>query len=488
MTGQPSGRVDPTPVCYQFASFCLDVTGRRLLKNGAPQVVSARSFDVLVVLVERAGQPVPKRELLDRVWPDIFVDELNLAQHVSLLRKVLRDSSRSPQFIATIPRVGYQFVAPVESVSAAPVQEAAFSASRDGTERWRGALVPALALLLVLVTIAQEPGARRSTDPSAALAAADRGRELLVQYTPADARRSRVYFAGATALDPTDAVGWAGVATSVTAMYLARELTHDDAVVEARAAAERAVALAPRSSESREAMGAVLLQLVGDWPAAERELRDALALDPENEGALDLLARGLRQAGRFEESIDTARQALRVEESPRSYLNLATSLFFAGDDWGEAIDLCRRTLDLHTDSAVALMLLVDLYEATGQESLAIDVRAELEQARGRQALAEGLRDDFTRLGFDRAMQAFWPRKVDLLRASSPSPNIDFELVRAQIRASDLDGAFDTLDRMQGEGYNAGLLALKFHPMYGALQADPRFVELDEAVTTPAPGR
>lgn len=98
-----------------FDRFQLLPATRQLLVDGAPADLGARALDVLCVLVERAGQLVTKNELLDKVWPDVFVEEANLHVQVSALRKVLgRDA------IATVPGRGYQFVLPVQARDQVP--------------------------------------------------------------------------------------------------------------------------------------------------------------------------------------------------------------------------------------------------------------------------------------------------------------------------------------------------------------------------------
>lgn len=97
---------------YIFGPFSLDPTRRVLMRAGDGVPVTARAFDILLALLERAGQTVGKDELLQIVWPDTVVEEANLSQQIFLIRKLLGQSDENP-FIATVPRRGYQFVAPV---------------------------------------------------------------------------------------------------------------------------------------------------------------------------------------------------------------------------------------------------------------------------------------------------------------------------------------------------------------------------------------
>ena len=78
---------EPTELTYEFGPFRLDARRRTLLRDGQAVAVTAKVFDTLLALVERRGQVVPKNELMDALWPDAAVEENNLTQHVSTLRK-----------------------------------------------------------------------------------------------------------------------------------------------------------------------------------------------------------------------------------------------------------------------------------------------------------------------------------------------------------------------------------------------------------------
>jgi len=101
---------------YRFNEFEVNPSGRAFLRRGKPVSVSPKAFEVLTYLVVNAGRVVTKDELLKSVWPDSFVEESNLAQHISALRKALGDKST---YIATVPGRGYQFTASVNAESSA---------------------------------------------------------------------------------------------------------------------------------------------------------------------------------------------------------------------------------------------------------------------------------------------------------------------------------------------------------------------------------
>jgi predicted ATPase/DNA-binding winged helix-turn-helix (wHTH) protein len=98
---------------FTFGPFRLHPAERLLLKEGKPLRLGSRALEVLVTLVECAGETVLKDQLLGRVWPDTIVDEGALRVHVAALRKALGDGRDGNRFISNIPGRGYSFVAPV---------------------------------------------------------------------------------------------------------------------------------------------------------------------------------------------------------------------------------------------------------------------------------------------------------------------------------------------------------------------------------------
>ena len=99
---------------YEFGSYRLDAVERVLLRDGQPVTLPPKDLETLFVLVEKAGHIVEKEELLEKVWPGVFVEEGNLTRHIFNLRQVLGDRPDGRKYIETIPRRGYRFVAAVQ--------------------------------------------------------------------------------------------------------------------------------------------------------------------------------------------------------------------------------------------------------------------------------------------------------------------------------------------------------------------------------------
>lgn len=98
---------------YEFGLFRVKSDERVLMRGSDLVSLTPKAFDILLTLLENDGRIVPKDDLMKKVWPNTFVEEGNLTQNVSLLRKALGESANGPQFIETVPRRGYRFVAPV---------------------------------------------------------------------------------------------------------------------------------------------------------------------------------------------------------------------------------------------------------------------------------------------------------------------------------------------------------------------------------------
>jgi DNA-binding winged helix-turn-helix (wHTH) protein/TolB-like protein len=98
---------------YEFGPFRLDVTERTLLGREGTIPLTPKAFDTLLLLIENSGHVLGKQELMEKVWPESFVEENNLAQNISLLRKTLGREAEGAKYIETVPKRGYRFVAEV---------------------------------------------------------------------------------------------------------------------------------------------------------------------------------------------------------------------------------------------------------------------------------------------------------------------------------------------------------------------------------------
>ncbi len=99
---------------FQFGAFRLDAGERVLLRDGRLVPLPAKVLSTLLLLVRNNGHVVEKDVLMQEVWPDEYVEEGNLSQHIFILRRALGESTENPKYIETVPRRGYRFVGKIE--------------------------------------------------------------------------------------------------------------------------------------------------------------------------------------------------------------------------------------------------------------------------------------------------------------------------------------------------------------------------------------
>ncbi len=158
---------------FTFGSFRLIPAQRMLFEDARPVRLGSRALDILVTLVESAGEIIPKHDLIARTWPDTVVEEATLRVHVAALRKALGDGRAGKRYVANIPGRGYSFVVPVTRERREPstaLQNGAVKGSnlRAQLSRivGRDVVIAALATLLAqrrLLTIAGPGGIGKTT-------------------------------------------------------------------------------------------------------------------------------------------------------------------------------------------------------------------------------------------------------------------------------------------------------------------------------------
>jgi len=143
---------DPT-ISYEFDAFRLIPSEHLLLRNGTPIPLPPKSFEVLVLLVERNGHLFEKDEMMRTLWPDSFVEEANLTHHIWIIRRALGEGENGQRYIRTVPRRGYRFVADVQTQSLVQQRELTAQAkTHESPSRTRNRLTLFLAVSLIVVS------------------------------------------------------------------------------------------------------------------------------------------------------------------------------------------------------------------------------------------------------------------------------------------------------------------------------------------------
>ena len=122
---------DTRPKVYQFHGFRLEEAQLRLLYQDQPVPLKPKILDLLLFLIQKRGQLIAKDELMREIWPDAIVEENNITVSMSILRKTLGEAHGTRQFIETVPRRGYRFVAEVTELSPEPMTPGGFYQTVD---------------------------------------------------------------------------------------------------------------------------------------------------------------------------------------------------------------------------------------------------------------------------------------------------------------------------------------------------------------------
>jgi DNA-binding winged helix-turn-helix (wHTH) protein len=420
---------------YVFGELTIDVGERRVTRHGEAVALPPKAYDLLVCLIRRAGHLVSKRDLLDAVWPDAFVEEGILAVHVSALRKALGDDRESPRYIQTVSKAGYRFVANVSQT--------------DDNAFVRGALPPATS-----AEVHELVG---------------RARLKLLSVTRQDLPDAVAGFEAALALDPTYAPAHAGMALACCAQAELRLLPPSDAYPLARASALRALAMDDRSADAMTALGAVMFLGEWDWIGAERSLQRALEINPRHTQARLLYGRLLDTQGRFDDGLAMKLMALETEPfSPAVHLAIAMS-YWNQRRYDESIRWAGKTLDLDPGHGLAREFLAAAYWKLGDFDRHMEENLKHAAAHGvssealeplRRAYAESGRIGVVRLVLRQA-------------ASHPRGFPDAQLALFHGELGDLDSALPYLERAI-EARDPCLVDLAVAPQWDPLRADPRF--------------
>jgi DNA-binding winged helix-turn-helix (wHTH) protein/tetratricopeptide (TPR) repeat protein len=450
---------------YTFGGFTLDIPERRLSTGTGQLALAPKAFELLVALVRRRGRLITKKDLLDSVWPESFVEEGILTVHVSALRKLLGDTSRPPRFIETVPGAGYRFIAPVG-------EETAVRQVIPG--RWSIAVLPA-----------RPPGGAiggdRQIERVGVYELCGRGRAHLLSGSRGEVPKAVDAFRAAVELDSSYAQAHAGLALAHCAQAAMRLAPPLDAYRDARAAALRALAIDDRSADAQLALGSVMFLAEWDWAAAERCLQRAIEIDPGHVQAYLMYGRLLDALGRAGEALEMKLRAFERDPlSPLVHVQIAQCCWNQRR-YDEAIDWAHRALALDARHLLAREFLASAY------LLKDDFDRYLAEM-----IAHGAAHDVPAEQYEPLKVAYetggrsWFFRYCAEQMSKNSQLPAFQLAVFHAQAGDVDTAFRHLDCAILE-HDPSLVDLAVAPQWESLRADPRFAEAVARIGLPLAG-
>ncbi|WP_285288901.1 winged helix-turn-helix domain-containing protein [Alloacidobacterium dinghuense] len=392
---------------YSFGPFRLVPSEHLLLREEKPIPLAPKAYELLFALVKRHGRLVSREELMHEIWPDSFVEEINLTVNISLLRKTLGEQIDGRQYIATVPKRGYRFDATVcESVQAAEEAAEAIGlpsgktpdsttstqqpdgdqhatipkSSKSTTWRYVASLVLAAGVVVAGFLLWKHWAASR-TEPikveahhagqpenAQAFDLYTRARALWNKRSIESVQQSLDLFRQAINADPSYAEAYAGLADAyITAgSYGSSFLAPQIAIPKAEEAVHKALVLDDSSSDAHTSLAYIKLTYDWDWPGAEAEFKRALALDPKNVNARHWYSHELMAEGRILESHEQSEQALYIEPMDRILNEHMAWHHLMAREYDRSIPQARKAIEIDPDFVQAHRVLGLDYLYTGR--------------------------------------------------------------------------------------------------------------------------
>jgi DNA-binding winged helix-turn-helix (wHTH) protein/Tfp pilus assembly protein PilF len=384
---------------YEFGDYRLDADHLMLYRGHDEISLAPKAVETLLALVERSGEIVRKEELLERIWPDSFVDESNLFLYLSVLRKTLGKQDSGKPFLETLRRRGYRFNGQAHVVreviddnrdaglddNLEMVERTLPDANREGIGK-RNSLRHVLWLSLgaIVLTGVFAASSYWRSGPLKAHADAPRGTKnveawdyylkgsyQLGRVTPPDIQKSIEYFQKAIDRDPAYALAYAALSRAYISLPPSSDCPPTACFPKAKAAAQKALEIDDRLAEGHSVMGAILFWYDWDWKGSETQCRQAITLDPNSADAHYTYAHLLSNTGQHTEALIEMKLARRLDPITLRNAALESQFLLHAGQTEEALDRLRKTVDLEPKFWLGHLLLSSTYIEKGMYTEAV---------------------------------------------------------------------------------------------------------------------
>lgn len=407
---------------YAFAEFRVDVAERLLSRGGERVPLTPKVYELLLVLLENRGKTLEKEEIARRLWPDMaVVDHANLSRNIFLLRKALGDGENGRRWIETVPKRGYRFIADVQApvilsppdesnqpaqasesivpivdeppptISVGELPASATTASAQSFLSSRHLVVVSALLILLTASVAYiRIWQRRNVPGNEAQQLSLKGRHLWNKRTPETLQKGIALFQQAIDLDPSFAPAHAGLADGYAMLGEYQLSRAQEAFPKAKAAAQRALALDERLAEAHIALACVLYFYDWDFPAAEREFRRGLELQPDYATAHQWYSDFLTSQQRFDEALAAIRRARTLDPLSPIIATAEGGILYHAHRYDEAIAALEKTLEWEPGYPAALTYLAMALTEKGAYDAALRCYEQAAERSGRDVMLPGL--------------------------------------------------------------------------------------------------
>ncbi len=482
--------ISTAPQCvYEFESFRVDPSRRRLWRGSQAIPLTSKTFDILLALVENSGRTVEKEELMDRVWADTFVEEGNLNRNISTLRRVLGDDGHQQRYIRTIPKHGYRFTAPVSeipiesgelvgnqtSVKLSVWEETVETGARSTSRLFFRFAVALVLVLIGAVALAWFWGLRDNhTDALSgavaaknedAFAAYQKGRALWQTRSGTDLHEATLLLEEAVRLDANFALAHAALADAYSFDYRLWP--------QAEAEAQEAIRLDPSLGQPHATIGFV--RMFWEWKLweAEAEFKQAIGLSPEYATAHQWYALNLFALGAGgNAALVEMKRAHEIEPDSLSISSDLCQAFYFLRQYDEAIAQCRQVLAANPNSHGAMANLYEVYSAAGMHDEAFEMYFRLNDAATQKIPPDAikqLRESYRTGG----IEAFWQECITTLPTSAPNR---YRAAKYYALLDDAERVFANLE----ESYEMRDFEFVFFmadPLFENVRRDARYADL-----------
>ena len=299
-----------------------------------------------------------------------------------------------------------------------------------------------------------------------------RGRYLLNKRAADSIQKGRALFEEAVAKDPRFAVGHAGIADSYILLGKIGELTGDEAASRAWPEVSTALELDDNLAEGYVSRATILTDFEWNWSAAEPDYRKAIELNPNNANAHHWYARHLAQIGRSDEALGEIEAAEKLDPLSPFIRTSKGKILSTARRYNEAIDQCRRALDLESDFAGALSTLAQAYLHNRQYPEGIEAAKKyVEHSKGsgwaKLELAYAYAVASNKAESDRIVNEV---------TSQPGPFSPYDMATICGALGDADGVFRWLGKAI-EQRSVDVIWMRVDPRLDPVRSDPRFTEV-----------
>jgi DNA-binding winged helix-turn-helix (wHTH) protein/tetratricopeptide (TPR) repeat protein len=362
---------------YQIGPFTLDTRRKVLTHDGKVVRLGPTAIEILLALLDARGSVVTKNELMDRVWPDGFVEEGNLTQHVHRLRAAFKEAG-TDRAIETIPRCGYRL-----HVSATPSTEAALRVLVvPPRRRLRTALaVTMFALLCCLGAVLAIANALKPSSTLDRLTSQSRRDYAIGQYhlslrpDVGQLRLAAQSFERVVRRDPGSPLGYAGLADTYIGLYdeVCGSTTPCEYAKLAESAAKTAHRLDPHSAEGETSLAMVTHVFFGDDARAAAAFERVVANDPHYALAHEWYGNLLLMRGHLERSRQEFEAAAALQPVDATTYAWMAHVAYSQRRYREAASLSAQALSLNPRRFEARVLMGIALEASGDRAQALAV-------------------------------------------------------------------------------------------------------------------